>query len=81
VAAIAAAGQFEETATALAILCGLSIDTVDRALAQDWPDAVLVMGKAIGMSWPTTKSICGRVRVRTAFCPANSKSANARSPA
>jgi hypothetical protein len=26
-------------------------------LVQDRPDAVLVMGKAIGMSWPTTKSI------------------------
>jgi uncharacterized protein (DUF2336 family) len=57
VAAFATADQFEETAVALAVLCGLPIDAVDRALAQDRPDAVLVMSKAIGMSWPTTKSI------------------------
>jgi uncharacterized protein (DUF2336 family) len=79
-AAFAAAGQFKEGAAALAILCGLSINVVDRALAQDRPDAVLVMGKAIGMSWPTSL-YCGRVRVSAAFRPANPKSANARSPA
>jgi hypothetical protein len=45
-------------------LSNLSIDTVDRALARDRPDAVLVMRKAIGVSWPTTKSIL-RVRART----------------
>ena len=57
VAAFAAADQFEETVVALAMLCDLPIDAVDRALVQDRPDAVLVTGKAIGMSWPTTKSI------------------------
>ena len=57
VAAFTTAGQFEETAAALAALCGLPIEAVDRALVQDQPDAVLVMGKAIGMSWLTTKAI------------------------
>jgi uncharacterized protein (DUF2336 family) len=57
VAAFATANQFEETAVALAVLCGLPIEAVDRAMVQDRPDAVLVMGKAIGMSWPTTKAI------------------------
>jgi uncharacterized protein (DUF2336 family) len=57
VAAFATADQFEETAAALALLCGLPIEAVDRALVQEQPDAVLVMGKAIGLSWPTTKAI------------------------
>ncbi len=57
VAAFATADQFEETAVALALLCGLPIEAVDRAMVQERPDAVLVMGKAIGMSWPTTKAI------------------------
>jgi uncharacterized protein (DUF2336 family) len=57
VADFAKADRFEETAVALALLCGLPIEAVDRALVQDRPDAVLVMGKAIGMSWPTTKSL------------------------
>jgi uncharacterized protein (DUF2336 family) len=57
VAAFATANEFEETAAALAVLCDLPIEAVDRALVQDGPDAVLVMGKAIGMSWPTIKAI------------------------
>lgn len=57
VAAFAAANRFEETVAALAALCGFSIDAVDRALVQDRPDAILVMTKAMGMSWATTKEI------------------------
>jgi uncharacterized protein (DUF2336 family) len=57
VAVFAAANQFEETAVALAILCNLPVEAVDRAMLQDRPDAVLVMGKAIGMSWQTIKAI------------------------
>jgi hypothetical protein len=57
VAGFAAANQFEETATALAVLCNLPVEAVDRAMAQDRPETVLVMTKAIGMSWPTVKAI------------------------
>jgi uncharacterized protein (DUF2336 family) len=57
VAIFAAANQFEETTVALAVLCGLPIEAVDRAMIQDRPDAVLVMGKAIGMSWQTIRAI------------------------
>jgi uncharacterized protein (DUF2336 family) len=56
-AAFAATNKFEETAVALAVLSGLTIEAVDRAMVQDRPDAVLVMAKSIGMSWPTTKAI------------------------
>lgn len=57
VALFAATNQFEETVAALAILCNLPIEAVDRAMVQDRPDAVLVMGKAVGMSWQTIKTI------------------------
>jgi uncharacterized protein (DUF2336 family) len=57
VAAFAATNKFEETVAALAALCALPLDAVDRAMAQDRPDALLVMCKAIGMSWPTIKSV------------------------
>jgi uncharacterized protein (DUF2336 family) len=64
VAAFAAVNRFEETVAALAVLCGFSIEAVDRAMVLDRPDAVLVMTKAIGMSWETTQSIL-RMRAGT----------------
>ena len=57
VAAFAAVNRFEETVVTLAALCGFSIAAVDRAMIQDRPDAVLVMTKAMGMSWATTQSV------------------------
>ena len=57
----ATANQFEETTVALAVLCGLPIEEVDRAMVQGVPETVLVMIKAIGMFWPTAKAI---LRVR-----------------
>lgn len=57
VVTFAAAGQFEETTVALAVLSGLLIEPVDRTMTQDRPDALLVMAKAVGMSWPTARAI------------------------
>lgn len=57
VAAFARANQFEETAAALAALCELPIETVEQALDQELPDAVLIMAKALGMSRETVKAI------------------------
>jgi uncharacterized protein (DUF2336 family) len=57
IATFASAGQFEETTAALAVLCGLPMEPVDRAMVQDRPDALLVMAKAVGMSWTTTRAI------------------------
>ncbi|HEX5210381.1 MAG TPA: DUF2336 domain-containing protein [Pseudolabrys sp.] len=57
VAAFARANQFEETTAALAALCELPIETVDQAMGQDLPDAVLIMIKALGMSRDTAKAI------------------------
>jgi hypothetical protein len=57
VADFAAANQFEETIAALAALCELPIEAVDRAMTQDRPDAVLIMAKAIGISSDAAKAI------------------------
>lgn len=57
VAAFAATNKFEETVAALAALCGLPIESVDRAMTEGRPDALLVMTKAIGMSWSTIKTL------------------------
>ncbi len=57
VAGFATANQFEEATVALAVLCGLPIEEVDRAMVQDAPETVMVMVKACGMSWPTAKAM------------------------
>ncbi len=57
VAAFAMTNKFEETTAALAVLCDLPVEVADRAMAQPRPEAVLVMAKAIGMSWPTVKAL------------------------
>jgi uncharacterized protein (DUF2336 family) len=50
-------GKFEEMAAALAILANLSIEAVERAIVQDRADSTLILAKAIGLSWPTTKAV------------------------
>src|SRR5664279_22555 len=57
VAGFATANQIEETTVALALLCGLAVDAVDRAMAQERPETVLLMAKAVGLSWPTVKAV------------------------
>ena len=57
VAAFARAGKFEEVAVALALMCGLPIDVVERAIVQEGTETVLIMAKAIGLSWATTRAI------------------------
>ena len=55
--AFACAGQFMEVAIGLSVLCDLPIGLVERALAHDRSDQILVLARAIGLSWDTTKSI------------------------
>ena len=57
VAGFARANQFEETTVALATLCDLPLETVERAMTQDMPDAALIMVRALGMSRDTAKAI------------------------
>ena len=53
----ARAGKFEETAAALSLLGALPIEVVERAMVRDRLEAVLIIAKAIGLSWPTAKAV------------------------
>ncbi|HEY1472749.1 MAG TPA: DUF2336 domain-containing protein [Pseudolabrys sp.] len=57
IAALAAANNQEDTTAALAVLCDLPIEAVDLAMVQYRPETLLTMAKAIGLSWPTAKTI------------------------
>jgi Uncharacterised protein conserved in bacteria (DUF2336) len=55
--AFAREGKFDETTIALSMMCDLPIAPVERAVAQDWSEQVLVLARAIGLSWEATKAI------------------------
>jgi uncharacterized protein (DUF2336 family) len=57
VAAFAQAGQFEETALALATMCALPINVIERVMVQDLEETILIVAKAIGLSWSTVKAV------------------------
>jgi uncharacterized protein (DUF2336 family) len=56
-AAFAGDGKYEETVVGLAALSKVPIDVADRLMAGERPDPVLILCKAIGMSWSTVKSV------------------------
>ncbi len=55
--AFAGEGSFEKTAVALSLLCELPIGVVERAFVQQHTDQILVMAKAIGLTWVTTVAL------------------------
>lgn len=55
--AFASDGSFEKVTAALSLLCDLPIGVVERALAQNNTDQLLVMAKAIDLSWVTTVAL------------------------
>jgi uncharacterized protein (DUF2336 family) len=61
----AAGGEFDKTAAALSILCDLPIGVIERALVQDRTELVLLLARAIGLSWSSTRTIL-ELRVRPA---------------
>jgi uncharacterized protein (DUF2336 family) len=44
-------------AAALALLCGVPIETADRLMAGDRPDPILILCKAAGYGWTTARAI------------------------
>jgi uncharacterized protein (DUF2336 family) len=56
-AEFAKSGQFEEMAAALAQVCAVSIDVVERVMSGDRPDPILILGRFAGWQWPTVKAI------------------------
>ena len=53
----AGSGQYEETVAALASLCSVPIEVVDRLMGGDRPDPVLILCKSAGWGWSTAKAI------------------------
>jgi uncharacterized protein (DUF2336 family) len=53
----AKAGKFDETAIALSIMCDLSIGLIERSMVQDRSEQIVVLAKAIGLPWETTKAL------------------------
>ena len=66
VASFAKRRQFEETVVALATLCGVPIETVERAFLQGSHELILILIKSLGYSFPTSRLI---VRLRTKDVP------------
>jgi uncharacterized protein (DUF2336 family) len=57
----AKSGRYEETIAALATLCAVPVDVVDRLLNGERADPVLILARAAGFAWPTVKAIiCSR---------------------
>ncbi|NJO54573.1 MAG: DUF2336 domain-containing protein [Bacteroidales bacterium] len=50
-------GRFEETLVALAELTGVPLEVAERLLLGTRPDPVLILGKAVGFSWPTVRAV------------------------
>jgi uncharacterized protein (DUF2336 family) len=55
--AFAANGQLNETVAALATLSRVPIEVVARLIGGDRLDGLLILGRAIGMEWPTMRAI------------------------
>lgn len=55
--AFAIAGKFDETTLAMSILSNLPVGACERAMLQDRPELVLILARAMGLSWETTKAI------------------------
>jgi hypothetical protein len=55
--ALALAGRIDETTAGMAAMCGLPASFVRRALAEERSETLLVLARAIGLSWPTVKAI------------------------
>jgi len=51
------AKKYEETTAALASLCSVPIEVVDRLMGGDRPDPILILCKSAGWGWPTVKAI------------------------
>jgi len=50
-------GRFEEAVAALAVLAALPIDAAGRLFTSEPTDTVLIVAKAVGLTWPTAKSL------------------------
>jgi uncharacterized protein (DUF2336 family) len=64
--AFATDGQLDETVAALSALSRVPIDVVERLMQGDRLDGLLVLGRAIGIEWPTVRAVVALRTGRTA---------------
>jgi uncharacterized protein (DUF2336 family) len=50
-------GKFDETALSLSMMCNLPIGVVERAIVHGSSELIVVIAKAVGLNWNTTKAI------------------------
>ena len=55
--ALAWSKKFEETVMALALMCDMPVGAIERAMVEDGSEQLLVLARAIGLSWSTTQSV------------------------
>ncbi|HEX3502892.1 MAG TPA: DUF2336 domain-containing protein [Xanthobacteraceae bacterium] len=77
-AKFAQAGKFDEVTVALSLLCDLPVGHVERAIVHHRADHLMVLAKAIGLSWETTRAIL-RMRGPSRSIGASELEANAQS--
>jgi uncharacterized protein (DUF2336 family) len=73
----AKAYRYTETVAALSALSGVPIAAVDRLMAGDRNDPVLIIAKAIGLEWPTVRALI-LLRLGPARMPASADIENVR---
>jgi uncharacterized protein (DUF2336 family) len=56
-AEFASAGKYEETIAALATMCAVPVEVVDRLMNGDRADPVLILARAVGFGWPTVRAV------------------------
>jgi uncharacterized protein (DUF2336 family) len=57
IAEFARTGKYEETIAALASLCAVPVEVVDRLMNGERADPVLILARAAGFGWTTVKAI------------------------
>ena len=57
IAEYAKTGKYEETIAALATLCAVPVEVVDRLMSGERADPVLILARAAGFGWPTVREV------------------------
>lgn len=57
IADFAKTGRYEETIAALATLCSVPVEVVDRLMSGERADPVLILARSNGFGWPTVREI------------------------
>jgi len=66
IAEFAKAEKYEETIAALATMCAVPVEVVDRLMNGERADPVLILARAVGFGWPTVRTI---LKARTGVKP------------